>query len=84
MNQANPNQPITSLEELQARKELLNEEIQKEDQQIRDLWKSLFHKPTMLTSASPSKRLASMLTTGAGIIDGAILGWKLYKKFKKR
>ncbi len=84
MNKANPNQPITSLEELQARKDLLKEEIQKEDQQIRELWNSLFHKPTMLASASPSKRLASMLTTGAGIIDGAILGWKLYKKFKKR
>ena len=75
MNKANPNQPITSLEELQARKDLLKEEIQKEDQQIRELWNSLFHKPTML---------ASMLTKGAGIIDGAILGWKLYKKFKKR
>ena len=84
MNQANSSQPITSIEELQARKDLLNEEIQKEEQQIKDLWNTLFHKPAMLTSSSPSKRLAGILSTGAGIIDGAILGWKLYKKFKKR
>ena len=84
MNQANSSQPITSIEELQARKDLLNEEIQKEEQQIKDLWNNLFHKPAMLTSSSPSKRLAGILSTGAGIIDGAILGWKLYKKFKKR
>ena len=84
MNQANSSKPITSLEELQARKDLLQEDILKEEQQIKDLWNDLFHKPAMLTSASPSKRLASMLSTGAGIIDGVILGWKLYKKFKKR
>ena len=76
--------PITSLEDLQARRDLLREEIIKDDEQIKALWNDLFHKPAMLASSSPSKRLAGILSTGAGVLDGVILGWKLYRKFKKK
>ena len=76
--------PITTLEELEARRELLREEIIKDDEQIKALWNALFHKPAMLTSSSPSKRFAAIVSTGAGVLDGVILGWKLYRKFKKK
>ena len=84
MNKDNVLPPINSLEELQARKDLLNAEIAKDDEQIKALWNSLFHKPEMMTSSSPAKRIASIVNTSAGIIDGAILGWKLYRKFKRK
>ncbi len=84
MNKNTTPSPIISLEELQARRDLLREEIVKDDEQIKALWNSLFHKPAMLTSSSPSKRIAGILSTGAGVLDGVILGWKLYRKFKKK
>ena len=77
-------QPITTLEELQLRKDALQDEIVKDEAKIRTMWNNLFHRPDMLTSSSPSKRLSSFVSTSAGIIDGAILGWKLYRKFKKK
>ena len=33
-------------------------------------------------NASTSKRLIGLFNVGANILDGAILGWKLYKKFR--
>ncbi len=34
-------------------------------------------------SASPSKRITGLINTSAALFDGAILGWKLYRKFRK-
>ncbi len=74
-----------SLEAIRARKEYILKDIQKDDQHIRTLWASLFHKPDMLVSAkTPSKRINSLMTTGAGVFDAAILAWKLYRKFGKK
>jgi hypothetical protein len=69
-----------SLSQIRARKEVLLEEIQKEDKKIKELWESLFYHEDLL-SASPTKRISGLLNTGASIIDGLILGWKLYRKF---
>lgn len=77
-------QHYRSLEEICLRKEMLLKDIQKDDQQIMQLWHGLFHKPVALRqNATPSKRIGSLMSTGAGILDGIILGWKLYRKFKK-
>ena len=74
-----------SLEAIQARKEYILKDIQKDDQQIRTLWGNLFHKPAMLVSSkTPSKRINSLMTAGAGVFDGIILAWKLYRKFGKK
>lgn len=70
-----------SLEEIRAKKESLRDSIREDDRQIQALWHSLFQKPDMLTAATPSKRLSSLFSTGAGIFDGLLLGWKLYRKF---
>ena len=43
-----------SLEAIQTRKDALLKDIRKDDQQLRLLWGNLFHKPTMVVSASPS------------------------------
>lgn len=74
--------PYKSLEEIRDRKYALKAQIRKDDQQIKELWGDLFHKPDMLAASTPSKRLTGLMSTGAGVLDGLILGWKLYKKFK--
>ncbi len=80
------NQPITykSLADIRLRKEMLRNDILKDDQKIRSLWHDLFKKPDALKkNASPGSRIASLVGSGSGVIDGLILGWKLYRKFKK-
>lgn len=83
--ETNTTHSYRSLEAIQARKEYILKDIQKDDQQIRTLWGNLFHKPDMLVSSkTPSKRFNSLMTTGAGVFDGIILAWKLYRKFGKK
>ena len=56
-----------------------------DDEKIKTLWNSLFKKPDALSkSASTSKRISSLMSMGAGALDGAILAWKLYRKFKRK
>ncbi len=71
-----------SLEDIRRRKDELRQSIRQEDQEVRKLWSSLFYKPDHLLPATPTKRISNFLTNSAGIIDGLILGWKLYRKFK--
>lgn len=74
----------SSLTEIRLRKELLQKDIAADDAKIKALWKSLFVKPDALSKkATPSKRMQSLFSIGAGAFDGALLAWKLYRKFKK-
>lgn len=76
--------PIRSLDEIDIRKDILRDKVHENEKEIRTLWNSLFRKPDAFTSSLPSKRFTSLISTGAGVLDGVILGWKLYRKFKKR
>ena len=71
-----------SLEEIRTRKDSLKKEIRQDDKQIKGLWGDLFHKPEAMGVMTPSKRITGLMSTGAGVLDGLILGWKLYRKFK--
>ena len=78
-------QQYRSLYDIRLRKEQLQKEIKADDEKIKTLWRSIFAKPAILSkSASTNKRLNSLLSIGAGAFDGALLAWKLYRKFKKR
>ena len=69
-----------TLQEIRLRKQVLLSEIKRNNHQINILWKNMFRKP------EPKKKgltLASLMTTGAGLADGFMLAWKLYRKFKK-
>ena len=72
-----------SLEAIRARREELKKEIEKGNKELKSKWDSLFHSKDSLRATTRTQRMLSMANTGAGIIDGAILGWKLYRKFKK-
>ncbi len=75
----------SSLNEIRLRKELLRKDIEADDAKIKTLWRSLFVRPEMLSKkATPSKRMQSLFSVGASAFDGALLAWKLYRKFKKK
>lgn len=70
-----------TLHEIRLRKELILSEIRRDNQQINVLWKELFRKPEQ--NRKKGFAMASLMTTGAGLADGFMLAWKLYRKFKK-
>lgn len=74
---------IHTLEEIVMRKDMVRENLHNDDKKIKELWGSLFETPN-LKSPTPAKRLTGLMNLGAGFIDGAILAWKLYHKFKKK
>ena len=74
-----------SLNDIRLRKESLRKSIEADDKKIKTLWNSLFTKPDAFKKdASRGKRLQSMMSIGMGAFDGALLAWKLYRKFKKK
>ena len=73
----------TTLRSIADRKSQLLKEIRKDSDQLTKLRRQLFEKPTALTSKRKGARMQGLMTTGAGVLDGLILVWKLYRKFKK-
>lgn len=79
-----PTSTFRSLDEIRDRKDLLLTDIRKDDQQIKALWGQLFSRPEPISALTPSRRISSLMATGAGVFDGILLGWKLYRKFKRK
>ena len=81
----NENTPAyTTLRSIEERKLQLLKEIRKDNQQINKLRKQLFAKPTALTTRRGRKmNVQGLMATSAGVFDGLLLVWKLYRKFKK-
>ena len=73
---------FSSLSEIRARKEELQKEIYADEEKISGLWSDLFYKRESGEPATPVQRMSNMINMGAGVIDGVILGWKIYRKFK--
>lgn len=73
-----------SIEEIRMRKAALQKEIEADSAKIDEKWHSLFKKPEALSkSATPSQRISGIISSGAGVLDGILLVWKLYRKFKR-
>lgn len=73
-----------SIEEIRLRKAALLKDIEADSAKIEEKWHSLFKKPEALSkSASPSQRFSGLINAGAGVLDGMLLAWKLYRKFKR-
>ena len=67
-----------TLKAISERKRQLLTGIRADHAQMDKLWKDLTTKHEQPTKGL---RMADMLNTGAGIFDGAMLGWKLYRKY---
>lgn len=79
-NTVNP-QTYNSISEIRKRKEAILAQMRKDNTEIGKKWKSLFQK-------SPQRKkgvtVASVISTGTGLIDGFLFVWKIYRKFKRR
>ncbi len=73
----------SSLSDITRRKAQLKASLTANERRIGTLWKNLFQQDRVKANQSPSMRLANMISTSAGLIDGALLGWKLYRRFVK-
>ncbi|MBP3838176.1 MAG: hypothetical protein ILA04_03455 [Prevotella sp.] len=83
MNDIKNNTAYHSLSQIKEQKEAIRNSIQEDDRRMKELWNKLFHhEPTHLKT--PTKRFAGIMNTGANLLDGLILGWKLYRKFNKK
>jgi len=71
-----------TLRAIEQRKAQLLKEIRKDSNDITKLRRRLFEKPapTRSNALMPS----NLVSTGASVLDGLLLAWKLYRKFKKR
>lgn len=73
-----------SLADVRGRKEQLKRDLRDDEEKISHLWKELTRPSEAFDrSATPSQRIMGLINTGGSLIDGAILGWKLYRKFKR-
>ena len=78
MNSKQPLLQYKSLDDIRARKEELRQSLRQDNQSMKTQWSGLFHHEK---SNSPSRRLANIMSTGAFVLDGVILAWKLYNRF---
>lgn len=75
---------ITNLSALRLRKAALQQDMRNSEGKMRSLWNDVLHKDETqnpLAAMSPTKRIISFVSTSGVVIDGAILGWKLYNRF---
>ncbi len=68
-----------SLDDIRLRKAQLRTDLTKDSNKIAGLWNELMHKPK--DKNTPTQRFSGTISTGASVLDGLILGWKLYRKF---
>lgn len=82
MNRQNEEAPRTfnSLADIRAYKDAVKEELAKDEDKIGELWGQLFHSSDT-EPKTRGQKLTRMINMGAGMLDGALLGWKLYRKF---
>lgn len=79
---ANGGRHFESLADIRAYKEQLHEQIKADEQSIAKKWDSLFNRNEPVPQ-NRAQKLMRMLNLGSGMIDGALLGWKLYRKYQE-
>lgn len=72
---------IDSLTVLRNHQAELKQRLMESEDKLGVIWNDIFHNPVSQNLNSPTQRAVSLITSYAGVIDGAILGWKLYRKF---
>lgn len=70
-----------TLGDIRLRKAQLLTDITRDSNRARGIWNGIVHPKK--SAAKPRGRfsMASLVSTGAGVLDGALLAWKLYRKF---
>lgn len=81
-NDSTQQRTFCTLEEIERYKDEVRQSIHDDEKRIGKLWSDLFHKEDRHPPKTPVQRMINMVNIGSGVIDGLILGWKLYRKFK--
>lgn len=74
---------LDSLSALKMRQDAIKRQLDNSEKRLGTIWNDIFRSPTPKERNSPTQRALTLITSYAGVIDGAILGWKLYRKFGK-
>lgn len=70
-----------SLDDISLRKAKLLDDIRKDQKKMGAMWNEMF-RPRQ-KSRKKGMSLQSIMSTGMGVLDGALFAWKLYRKFKR-
>lgn len=81
-NTVHSERKFSSLDDIRAYKEELLEQIRQDSDVISTKWNDLFHREEP-TPQSKAQKIMKMLSMGTGVLDGAMLGWKLYRKYQE-
>ena len=73
---------FSSLDDIRLYKEELLEQIRQDRDVILTKWNDLFHREEPAPQ-SKAQKIMKMLSMGTGVLDGAMLGWKLYRKYQE-
>lgn len=73
-----------TLEDIADRRDEIRDQLRDNDRLFREKWHSLFKRDDAYSALSPTRRMTKLVQQSAGLIDGAILAWKLYRTFKKK
>lgn len=66
--------------DIEQRKAELRKAITAKENEIANLWDSIFNPPQSNVVETPTQKAIHYAHTAAGVFDGALLGWKLYRK----
>lgn len=69
-----------TLEDIVAEKERLHKALTEKCEEISALWGELVHPQENEGPKSPAQRILQYANAGAGLVDGVLLGWKLYRR----
>lgn len=76
---------LDSLDAIEQKKKMLKGKVNESEERISGIWNKMYQKKeegSKIADLSPTQRVMSIVSNSAGFIDAAILGWKLYSKFK--
>lgn len=69
-----------TLADIKTEKARLHKEIATQERVIASLWGELVNPETSMRPKTPTQRLLHYANTAAGMFDGVLFGWKLYRK----
>lgn len=72
---------VKTLSDIASMKDVIRREMQDDEEKITSLWDSMVHGDNV-NPQSPTQRIFNMMNVGTGLVDGLLLGWKLYRKYQ--
>ncbi len=72
---------FTTLSQLSRRRREALHECATHERAIRHLWHGITHPRKQSAPQTTAQRIARIVNNGMFVVDGAVMAWKLYRKF---